>query len=897
MDPSSDGSGAGPDGPDGPMKVKRSAVCCSGGGIRSASFALGAMQALARRGVLSDDVGDVTAVSGGSYLAASRAVVSSSVPAEETRGVYAPRSPEERHLRSHTHYLVPNGPTTLRATLCVIFGLALNLSLLVAWIVAIALPLGWLSHAHGPLVYEVASAHPTLRLGNWPWIPGALGGICLILFAVSSSGVTLIHRRSFHKGALSAQVEPPAQGCTVLADERGPSRWLSCAGIQQAMWLTFLAAAAAAFALIVAPWAIVQIYREGPNIQGSATTHVTGSVGTFFAALVAVLRLMIGRVGGKAKDTNPKQGKGEGQAGGSGTIGVTSVVDQLPGGLKSRIQHVLLPWVGSAVAALLLVVVWLVAEVAGARNGFVRSQVWIFGGVLAYLMLGRVLVDVNRTSLHSLYRDRLASAFAVRRRSDAGVEPAGGILMSNLRGSISSGSPSLVVCATANVTASGEVPAGTNGVSFTFRPDTSGLQRPIRERAGSTALYRRVDTEVYERVVGIRHLTLFDMVAISGAAVSPIMGKMTRPAERFMLALANIRLGVWLPHPALMPVLDEPEKDSCKVPLISVAGRGYGWRGWWWYRRFPKDQVTEIETTPADAMETRLVRLLSSRRSQRFAALLRRRFNLAPHTSTSSLWGRAVNEVQWRSAQPGLRLLLREALGRTSLQSRWLYVTDGGHFDNLGLIEALRGDPEEVFVFDASGDGPTSWSTIGEAVALARVELGVDIDVEPTEMVQAGKVVRPFVRGHFRREGHWGGSRTIWFCKLGVWPGAPWDVRAYSARHASFPSDSTLQQLYDGEEFEAYRELGFAATMAMLDERASAPTRLQLQPSPQLSSPSSITLPDASPLTVTVTAPAGLAVPAQAVVHEHSRQWGRHRGAVLWWETTGSKQGGDRRGL
>ena len=58
------------------------------------------------------------------------------------------------------------------------------------------------------------------------------------------------------------------------------------------------------------------------------------------------------------------------------------------------------------------------------------------------------------------------------------------------------------------------------------------------------------------------------------------------------------------------------------------------------------------------------------------------------------------------------------------------------------------------------------------------------------------------------------GPGHIWICKLGWWDQAPWDVRAYAAGHPAYPCDSTLQQLYDGAEFEAYRALGASAVIA-----------------------------------------------------------------------------------
>ena len=65
----------------------------------------------------------------------------------------------------------------------------------------------------------------------------------------------------------------------------------------------------------------------------------------------------------------------------------------------------------------------------------------------------------------------------------------------------------------------------------------------------------------------------------------------------------------------------------------------------------------------------------------------------------------------------------------------------------------------------------------------------------------------------------------IWICKLGWWDQAPWDVRAYAAGHSTYPCDSTMQQLYDGAEFEAYHELGASAAIAAV-KAGKLPLRL-----------------------------------------------------------------------
>jgi hypothetical protein len=79
-----------------------------------------------------------------------------------------------------------------------------------------------------------------------------------------------------------------------------------------------------------------------------------------------------------------------------------------------------------------------------------------------------------------------------------------------------------------------------------------------------------------------------------------------------------------------------------------------------------------------------------------------------------------------------------------------------------------------------------------------------------------GQVVRPWAHGRFRRPQPVPGlpdEGDIWVCKLGWWTGAPWDVLAYARQHPTYPCDSTLEQLYDATEFEAYHQLGAAAVL------------------------------------------------------------------------------------
>jgi len=105
-------------------------------------------------------------------------------------------------------------------------------------------------------------------------------------------------------------------------------------------------------------------------------------------------------------------------------------------------------------------------------------------------------------------------------------------------------------------------------------------------------------------------------------------------------------------------------------------------------------------------------------------------------------------------------------------------------------------------------------------VVHARRRHRLGIELNPTTMrgpgLASGQVIHPWVHGTFTRPQPESGlpqQGQIWVCKLGWWDGAPWDVLAYARSHPTFPCDSTLEQLYDAAEFEAYHELGAASVL------------------------------------------------------------------------------------
>jgi hypothetical protein len=185
-------------------------------------------------------------------------------------------------------------------------------------------------------------------------------------------------------------------------------------------------------------------------------------------------------------------------------------------------------------------------------------------------------------------------------------------------------------------------------------------------------------------------------------------------------------------------------------------------------------------------------------------------------------------------------------------------------------------------VLDASGDKADTWFTLGGAIALARVDAGVDIDLDPTTMVRGGRglapgqVVRPWAHGWFHRPPEESGAHQepelpeegeIWVCKLGWWTGAPWDVQAYAKQHGTYPCDSTLEQLYNASEFEAYQQLG-AATVLDAVARCRPPLKWVAPAAPAPPAGRSVSAPAGS-------ADNGPARPAEAELREPVHSSGR----------------------
>jgi hypothetical protein len=742
-----DGDGAPPEGDgDRALAGETVGICCSGGGLRSAAFNLGALQALDAAGVLRR-ADYLSAVSGGSYIASAYAVASrhSDPDLLARQPAYAPGSPEERWLRNHCSYLTDGVADTLRVVATAVVGLIANLVFFTTLLWTLARPLGWAYAAWQPALRVPEACTPgqsaemateagcfdqvgLTGIGGWAVVAGVIAGLGLVL-------------------GLIVRMFQPA--------------WPLRRSLRRVAAVLLVAGAAVGLVTVVLPELIVftrNVLGGQPTTGPVGADTATASSSNKGAANLGLVATVGGALTAAALIVQVARPLRTLAATGVQTVQqATRWTARLSRGLRRVANLVLGSLIGPVVLAAVALLI-LNGGATAARPSTLEIVVWAVMAAATLVML--LFADVTSWSLHPFYKWRLARTFTAVRVPDGSPGGKATLLPYEMPLTLSEFAPDrypggrpgrpafpeLLVCAAVNVSDPGTTPPGRNGLSWVFSPSTIGYPEPVTV-TGTESWWRRllwpgqtdletlsygglqIDTTEYEGRVGrrrTRDITLSAAVAISGAAVAPSMGKMTRAPLRFLLALTNVRLGVWLPNPANMPA-------GCSLE-----------------RR---------RALPANPRQVRL---------------------------------------------------LYEVSGRHRVRSKFLYVTDGGHVENLGLLELLRPGREcsTIVCLDAAGGSTTRFSTLGEAVSLAASTLNVAIDIDPTAMgrVEDRLNACDHVVGTIRYPS--GATGRLIYGKALVTEAATWDVRAYAAKDSLFPVHPTTDQLLGGETFDAYQALG-----------------------------------------------------------------------------------------
>jgi hypothetical protein len=175
----------------------------------------------------------------------------------------------------------------------------------------------------------------------------------------------------------------------------------------------------------------------------------------------------------------------------------------------------------------------------------------------------------------------------------------------------------------------------------------------------------------------------------------------------------------------------------------------------------------------------------------------------------------ARDDVSWRRASPpaGVAHLFRELLGFTDAGSSFLYLSDGGHFENLGIYELVRRRCRLIVAIDAGADPERHFGDLGNAIRKCYTDFHIDIDINADKLkvvASTGLSRAYYIVGKIR----YGSTDpnapdgTLIYIKPSLCGNELAAITNYHLTNPEFPHQSTADQWFDEMQFESYRSLG-----------------------------------------------------------------------------------------
>jgi hypothetical protein len=475
-----------------------------------------------------------------------------------------------------------------------------------------------------------------------------------------------------------------------------------------------------------------------------------------------------------------------------------------------------------AVVVLLLTVLLGCADVLvtmGVTQWWIGLAVFVCASA-AVAILG-CLIDFNRISPHYFYRDRLAEAYLqTELHEEGGLQIVRCDCSQPLR--------------TLHDRDDGEENDRDDGEETKEKNDKNRKSKPLGpyhlilcalNLAGSRDLARKdrkSDHFIFSRAYCGSSTTgyiatgdyrrgktkLCTAMTISGAAVSSAMGFYTSFAQAFATTLFNIRLGYWLINPRIYHTGKHQDDDPKKEEKV-VYPNG----------REPKPWAS-------DSWHRRPLVWLAKRYREK--------------------------AVFWP------KYLSHELRAATNAQHWLVNLSDGGHTgDNLGLYPLLQRRCRLIIACDGECDSDYNFDSLARAIRQIYTDENVEIDVDLRKIRPWRKGRHPrahYVIGRIRypnclddlgldkpkfknpdaefESGYKADFGWIIYLKSSLMMGRePATVQAYAARHDKFPHQSTADQFFDDDQFDAYRALGYYIAESMLGDAkkvADVPTTLKL---------------------------------------------------------------------
>ena len=390
------------------------------------------------------------------------------------------------------------------------------------------------------------------------------------------------------------------------------------------------------------------------------------------------------------------------------------------------------------------------------------DELWTYGYIYLWLGIGFFAalfvatlasrkININRFSIHALYRNRLVRAYLGASRQERCPDQFTGFDgKDNLKAHQlwppkpyePTGRNTFCLFHVVNITLN--VVKATR-LAWQQRKAESFTVSPLH--SGAAFKGYRLSTE-YGGDTPPCGISLGTAMAISGAAASPNMGYHSTTSTAILLALFNVRLGWWLGNPG------KEGNDTYKEEGPSTA----------------------------------------------------------------------------------IRPFVEETFGLTTDTKPWVYLSDGGHFENLGIYEMVRRRCRFILAIDAGCDPDFQYEDLGNALRKTYIDLGVRIEFpdlgdlknrpKAKELQSAidkcnalHQEVRPrspipyYAIGtidYRSADGDDCDNGVILYIKP-AYHGTSWvegaGVRSYADANPAFPHEPTADQWFSESQFESYRSL------------------------------------------------------------------------------------------
>jgi Patatin-like phospholipase len=721
-------------------------LALSGGGIRSASFCLGALQALDKTGVLKK-IDYLSTVSGGGYIGTSLSVAmsrskgafpfTSSLTQDEPYGV--------QHIRNHSNYLFPQGIINIFYNVAIYLrGLLANALLILPWLLVLAA----ITIFFKP---DSESLHISLTGTTLPEAFNAdhFGVSLIVLYLFVLLLLVWALWRSLEISGWAAEIG---------------SSWTVLSAV---VLIILIAIAFCELQPLVLDGIFKSANRQGGILASFAEwLQALAAVLAPFSAAVAFFSRHIGRLLGQGNE-RPNLGALASRAAGKAAVYIAGaaipfllwmaylylcfagIKDLDPDYVKSSGSNYHAP-------------LWL-SDISQRWFGHKTPIGWFYLVTGIELFLLSLFLAPNANSLHRLYRDRLSKAFlfdpttivarhlapgsklqsaplsdpaAFKRLKYENVElaPLDRFRLSEIS---CVDTPCHLINTALNIQGSKYANRrGRNADFFLFSPKFIG-----------SAATQYVRTEELEDAV--KELDLATAMAISGAAASSNMGASSIKALTPTLAILNVRLGYWAANPR----------------------------------------------------------------------------QLAHDRKPSSMFASVFDQFYF----------LQELLGLMRETSNTIYLTDGGHIENLGIYELLRRRCQLIIAVDAEADPEMSFRSLVALQRYARIDLGVLIDLPWAEIRDATRAASKEIaetgglppnaapHGPHCAVGEitypQGGNGILIYVKSSITGDENDYIVDYKRRFPTYPHETTADQLFSEEQFEVYRALGFHAVTEVFSGR------------------------------------------------------------------------------